>query len=236
MSKDAPSNEPPKLSHTAPPWFHDRWQELRQWLIENRAIAGTDIEITDAPGRGKAINVKSRKKDFLRPHPFAAFLHKLIGSSLEHITKIEIKLGPGTILETCTWDDVVAVGGIDDGQEMEVDDYCWFEVTVDADGALTSIDLKSGVPADEGWDIFPVAYKMLNPGVDKSETWWHIVCKLRELDEEEDRPIVAVINSKACTLDPYTTTNLIFRWDCAPDASEMRIRLLAPWTGGFTGE
>lgn len=233
----SPEDEPPKLAHEAPPWFHDRWDALREWLLRWRVLSGVDIEITDAGRKGKSVNVKKQRKEFLRPPPFQPFVNKLIGPDLQRVSKVEIKLSPGTILKTVRWDDIVTISGIDDSKEMEKDEYAWFQVDVNAGGELTAITLKVGVPADEGWSDFPEAYKMLNPGTDRSQTWWHLICRLRQLGAEEDKPIACVLNGReVCTFDVFTTTNLIFRYDCAPDATEQRIRLLAPWTGGFAGD
>lgn len=50
---------PPDLNHKAPPWFHKFWDEVRQWLIDNRPIPGLNVEILDAPGGGKQISSKA---------------------------------------------------------------------------------------------------------------------------------------------------------------------------------
>jgi hypothetical protein len=156
-------------------------------------------------------------------------------------TKVNVKLNPdSTFLKSSKLSDMADFSeefGTEYGLQYG---HCfWMELNFGSDGVFSSVQLKHGVPASNGWTDFATTkptYKFLGSYPDdKSQTAWVMLASIDEAGEND--PVVATFGSGPATLRNYWRGGdmMLARFCAMPDEGGEKIGYVKPFLRGYRG-
>lgn len=216
-------SEPPKLNHIAPPWFHDRWESLIDWMKSHRVVQGKNTTLTDAPGGGKAVNVEFDNPRISRyPWRVKPSTELNTDGSVKSL-KLAVEL-KSYILSDIQVDNVINVTGMNIPQEVEDDeDMIWIDIGFP--GTVASIVV--GKIAD--WENWPSPVEWDETGPTRAQTHYrHLLGYFAPSTADGIGQIVGFPGGESARLKQTTSNDLILCTKCFASQGE-EVKVLENW-------
>lgn len=125
--------------------------------------------------------------------------------------------------------DAVTITGLDTPFTVANNDKIWIEASITSPtGVVTTAEMRSGNPVDEGWTSFPDPHA--------AGKWFHLIAQIRDFQgrfEGGTRPDsgeIPFVPEEDYIIAQLTNTNLVVAIDCIGLSME-RIWHLKPWHG-----
>lgn len=210
-----PNDDPPKLNHLAPPWFHAAWEELREWLIEHRPVQGTGITITD--NKGKIISaIAGAGNSATASHPF-----KVTTTSEDDAVMAVVEIDSWLSLSP-RLADKMTITGLGSPFEIALGHVIWLEVTFTA-GVPSSATIRC-----EPWDgdeDKPYVVDSLSAPNYLQEEARHVIAEIVAADPTYPNRLKLTIGEDECEINQCCTTNLML---CQTCVDALTLMIIAP--------
>ena len=156
-------------------------------------------------------------------------------------TAVKVKLNPdSTFLKSAKLGDIQDFSEeFDTIYELDYGECLWMELNFGSDGAFSTVQIKNGVPASEGWTDFATdksLYEFLGDYPDdKTQTAWVMLASIDEAAEND--PVVATFASGAATLRNYWRGGdmMLARFCVLPADGGEKIGYVKPFLRGYQG-